>query len=273
MASAPKPTASQGASKHANSAPEGCRTIAPYLIVRPAAKFIDFVKAAFDAKERMRFARPDQPNLIMHAEVSIGDSVIELADATEQYPPARQALHLYVDDADSTYERALQAGATSIYPVADQPWGDRQGTVRDAFGNIWYIGMPKTWKPEDHGIQSVQPFLLLHGADKMISFLQNAFGAQVLGDVPKSPEGNVLHATIQIGDSTLELADAYGEFQPMPCHLHLHINDADVMYAQALKAGAVSIDAPSNKPYGRSAGVKDAFGNSWFVTSPLSPQS
>ncbi len=79
----------------------------------------------------------------------------------------------------------------------------------------------------------------------------------------------MLHATVQIGDNTLELDEAQGEFQPMPCHLHLHVDDADAMYARALRAGATSIDAPSDKPYGRSGGVKDPFGNSWYMTSLL----
>ena len=268
MASSPKPAASAEQTKQAGPAAE-YHTIAPYIIVARAAGFIEFLKAAFTGTERFRVGRPDAPQFIMHAEVAIGDSIIELADANEQYPAAPQAIHLYVDDADATYQRAVDAGAKSIHEPVDQPWGDRQGTVRDQFGNVWFIAMPKGWTPAPGQIRSVQPFLHLVNAEKMIVFLQNAFGAQVQGDVPKSPEGKVLHATIQIGDNTLEVAEAYGQFQPMPCHLHLHVEDADAMYEQAIQAGAKSLDAPSNKPYGRSGGVKDPFGNSWFVTSPL----
>jgi uncharacterized glyoxalase superfamily protein PhnB len=103
----------------------------------------------------------------------------------------------------------------------------------------------------------------------MIPFLEKAFGGAVTGHVPMSPEGHVLHATIQIGDNTLEIDEAHDEFQPMPCHLHLHVADADAMYARAMRAGATSMDAPSDKPYGRSGAVKDAFGNTWYMTSPL----
>lgn len=268
MASSPKPATSQAQSKQANS-PVEYHTIAPYIIVPRAAQFIDFLKAAFLATERFRFARPESPQFLMHAEVIIGDSIVELADANEQIPAAPQAIHLYVDDADAAYKCALRAGAKSIYAVVDQPWGDRQGAVRDQFGNLWFIATPKGWTPAPGQIRTVQPFLHLVDAEDMIVFLQNAFDGQVQGSVPKSPEGKVLHATVQIGDNTLELAEAYGDFQPMPCHLHLHIDDADAMYQQAIKAGAASIDAPSNKPYGRSGGVKDAFGNSWYLTSPL----
>ena len=260
MENAAKPAVSQGAMPN--------RTIAPYLIVPRASEFMSFLAAAFGAVERFRVPRGDAPDLIMHAEASIGNGVIELADSNEQYPPAPQTIHLYVDDADASYQAALRAGAKSIYAPVDQPWGDRWGAVRDAFGNFWYIATPKTWKPGPEGIGSVQCYFHLHDADKMIPFLQNAFGGILLGDTPRSPEGKLLHATVQIGNNTLELCEAYGEFQPMPCHMHLHVADADAFYARAIAAGAKSVDSPSNKPYGRSGGVKDVFGNTWYITSP-----
>ena len=245
------------------------RTIAPYLIVPRAAAFIDFLKDAFGGVERMRFEIPDGSGQLMHAEVRIGNCIIELADANEKVAAAPQTIHLYFDDADAFYARAMRAGATSIYEVGEHPSGDRQGAVRDAFGNIWYIAMIQGWTPGPEGVPSVQPYLHLVGAEKMIPFLEQAFGGVVNGHVAKSDEGKLLHATVQIGDTTLELDEAHGEFQPMPCHLHLHVADADAMYARAMRAGASSVDAPSDKPYGRSGGVKDAFGNIWYVTSEL----
>lgn len=248
----------------------GYHTIGPYIIAPHASQFINFLKAAFGAVERFRVTPPDAPDVIMHAEVSIGDSVIEVADANEQFPPAPTAIHLYVDDADATYRAAVAAGAASIYEPGNHPSGDHQGAVRDAFGNIWYVATVKGWTPEPGTLHSVQVYLHLHGADRMIAFLQEAFGATVEGHVPLSPDGKVLHATIRIGDNTLEVDEAHGEFQPMPCHMHLHVPDADALYARAIKAGARSLEAPSNKPYGHSGGVRDAFGNSWFITTPLS---
>jgi PhnB protein len=267
MASSPKAAASSE-SKHAGPVAE-YHTIAAYMIVPRAPEFIEFLKAAFSGTERFRVGRPDAPQLIMHAEVAIGDSIIELADANQQIPAAPQAIHLYVDNADARYERALEAGAKSIYAPVDQPWGDRWGAAKDQFGNVWFIATPKNWTPAPGQIRTVQPYLHLVGAERMIVFLQNAFGGQVQGEVPKSADGKVLHATIQIGDNTLEVAEAHAEFRPMPCHLHLHVDDADALYEQALKAGAKSVDPPSNKPYGRSGGVKDPFGNTWYMTSPL----
>ncbi len=221
----------------------GLTSITPYIIVRPAAQFIEFLKSAFAGIERLRMPTPG--GLIMHAEVEIGNGAIEVSDGNEEYPTAPAAVHLYVDDADATY------------PVKDQ------------FGNHWYIAKPGGWTPGPEGIRSVQPYLHLREAHKMIPFMEAAFGAESLG-LAKSPEGAVLHGTMRIGNATLEIAEAYGEMQPMPCHLHVYLPDTDAAYARAMEAGATSIEVPQDKPYGdRSAGVKDVWGNSWFIATYL----
>src|SRR5882762_4834837 len=244
----------------------GFTSITPYIVIKGAARFIEFLKAAFEGTERLRVPLPD--GSLMHAEVAVGNGIIETADANEVYPARPMAIHLYVDDSDATYERAVQAGATPIYPMTDQPWGDRQGALKDEFGNHWYIARPG-WIPGPEGVRTVQPFLHLRDAHKMIPFLEAAFGAETLG-LATSPEGIVHHATIRIGNATLEIDEAHGEFQPKPCHLHIYVPDADAVYAQAMRAGATSMETPQDKPYGdRSAGVKDPFGNSWFIATYL----
>ena len=256
-----------------NSAPlpsfvrPGFNNIAPYIVVNGAAKFIEFLKTAFQGTERLRVPRPD--GAVMHAEIGIGNSVIELADANEQHPPRPTTVHLYVDDADAAYERALQAGATSIYPVDDQFWGDRQGCAKDGFGNVWYIALAKTWEPSADRMRSVQPYLHLRGAEKMIPFAEAAFRAEILG-VTKSPEGKILHATVKINHATFEIDEAEGQFQPMPSYLHVYMPDADAGYAAAVRAGATSVETPATKSYGeRCAAVKDEFDNTWFMATYL----
>ena len=245
----------------------GLTSITPYVVVRGGAQFMAFLKAAFEGTERLRMPTPD--GSIMHAEVAIGNGTIELSDGSEADPAAPCAIHLYVDDADATYARAVQAGATSVYSVTDQPWGDRQGAVKDQFGNHWYIARPIAWTPGPEGLRSVQPFLHLREAHKMVPFLEAAFGAEALS-VAKSAEGIVLHGTMRIGNATLEIDEAHGEFQPMPCHLHVYVPDTDAVYAQALRVGATSSETPQDKPYGdRVAGVKDAWGNNWFIATHL----
>jgi PhnB protein len=78
----------------------GLTSITPYIIVRPAPQFMEFLKRAFDGIERMRMPAPD--GSIMHAEVAIGNGTIEVSDGSEAYPTAPAAVHLYVDDPDAT---------------------------------------------------------------------------------------------------------------------------------------------------------------------------
>jgi len=244
----------------------GFTSITPYIIVKGAAEFIEFLKNAFEGVERLRVPAPD--GSLIHSEIVIGNGMIEAGDANEQIPPAPTDIHLYVKDADATFDRALEAGATSIYrPTDEHPSGDRWGALQDRFGNRWYIATPRGWTPGPEGLRSVQPYLHLRDAHNMIPFMEAAFGAEAMG-VHKSPDGRVMHATMRIGNATLEIDEAHGQYQPKPCLLHVYVPDADAMYAQALRAGAMSVESPSDKPYGdRSAAVKDRFGNTWYLNT------
>jgi PhnB protein len=115
-------------------------TITPLLTVKNAQQAIDFYKLAFGAEERMRMPGPD--GSIMHAELVIGDSTLMLSDAIQQ-PETRSTLHVYVDDCDSLYQRAIAAGGRSKLEPADMFWGDRFGQLEDPFGNLWSIATHK----------------------------------------------------------------------------------------------------------------------------------
>jgi uncharacterized glyoxalase superfamily protein PhnB len=117
--------------------------VSPYLIVKGAAKQIDFLKQVFGAEQIARHEDPE--GKIMHAELKIGDSIVELADSSEKWGVLNSALHVYVPDVDAAYKRALDGGATSAYPVMDMFYGERSGGVKDPFGNTWYIA---TFKEE-----------------------------------------------------------------------------------------------------------------------------
>src|SRR6267154_982201 len=134
---AAKQAISSDASKQ-ETMPSGFHTIAPYIIVPRAGEFIEFLAKAFDGTERCRVPI-EGSNLIMHAEVGIGNSVIERADADGLIPAAPTAVNLYLDDARASFKRAIDAGATSIYEVGEHVSGDKQGAVRDRLGNVWYI--------------------------------------------------------------------------------------------------------------------------------------
>jgi PhnB protein len=117
--------------------PDGYHTVTPYLVVVNAAKLIDFLKRAFDGKETVCHTNPD--GSIGHAEVRIGDSAIMMGEARGEWKAMPCAIYLYVPDTDAVYQRALQAGATSIMAPANQFYGDRHGGVKDPCGNLWWI--------------------------------------------------------------------------------------------------------------------------------------
>jgi uncharacterized glyoxalase superfamily protein PhnB len=140
----------------AKSTPAGYHTVTPSIIVRGAARAIEFYKRAFGAEEVGRMDAPD--GTVMHAEIRIGDSIVMLGDENPQWgvlsPSSTNgnpgSLHIYVDDADAAFERAVRAGATVRYPLEDAFWGDRYGKVTDPFGHEWAIATrTKEMTPEE----------------------------------------------------------------------------------------------------------------------------
>ena len=129
--------------------PKGYHTITPFMTVRDAARAIEFYKQAFGAKERGVMKGPE--GKVMHAELVIGDSIIMLADEFPEFGSlspqstggSGTGLHIYIEDVDSAFDRAVKAGATVEMPVADMFWGDRYGKLRDPFGHKWSIGTHK----------------------------------------------------------------------------------------------------------------------------------
>ena len=119
------------------SIPEGYTSVTPWIISRDTAGLIDFVTKAFGAVELARVA--DVTGAIRHAEFRIGDAIVMGFDAKPEWPDTPAYLRLYVDDADATHRRAIDAGGTSVTAVTPLFWGDRVGRVRDPFGNLWWI--------------------------------------------------------------------------------------------------------------------------------------
>jgi PhnB protein len=117
--------------------PEGFHTITPYITLNGAARLIEFLKQVFDAKEKELLKQPD--GSVWHAEMKIGDSILMVSEASERWKAMPASINLYVNDADATYKRALQAGAKSLMEPATHFYGDRSGGVEDPFGNRWWI--------------------------------------------------------------------------------------------------------------------------------------
>jgi len=246
---------------------EGFHTITPYLIVQGAAELIDFVKQAFGAEELYRGTGSAGG---VHAEVKIGDSIVMIGGgAALRQASTPTGIHLYVKDADAVYERALEAGATSLGGPVDQAYGDREASVKDLSGNHWYIATHKGAGYIPEGLRTVTPFLHPRGADRMIDFLTRAFGAEEESRA-QSPDGVIHHATVRIGDSMIEMGEAHGPWQPMPTTFFMYVDDVDSWYRRAVAAGAASQSEPADQPYGdRVGGVSDPFGNIWYIATHI----
>jgi len=147
-----------------NPIPEGYHSITPYLILKDAARAIDFYKDVFGAIELIRMA--DDNGTVAHAELKIGDSAIMLAEehdseghdsslrgkSPHSLGDSTVVLTLYVPNADDTVARMISAGAKLISPVEDRFYGDRSGRVEDPFGHVWYVATHK----EDLSLEEVK---------------------------------------------------------------------------------------------------------------------
>ncbi len=129
--------------------PKGYNTVTPYLIIKGAAKAIDYYKNVFGATEVMRMAGPD--GRVGHAELQIGDSRIMLADenpqmghrSAESIGASPVSLLVYLPDCDQVVAKAVAAGAKILKPVEDQFYGDRSGFIQDPFGHFWSVATHK----------------------------------------------------------------------------------------------------------------------------------
>jgi PhnB protein len=129
--------------------PTGHRTVTPYLTIRNAVKALEFYQKAFGATEAFKLLMPD--GRVGHAEIRLGDSLIMLSDEFPEYGGTAPdtlggspvSLHLYVEDVDAFFTRALAAGAKERKPVMDQFYGDRSGQLEDPFGHLWWVATHK----------------------------------------------------------------------------------------------------------------------------------
>ena len=135
----------RGPKRWSTRIPDGYPRVTPYLIVNGAAAAIDFYRLVLGASERMRMEGPE--GKVGHAELELGNSVIMLADEHPEMDARGPntvggtpvSLHLYVEDADSVFERAVEAGARALRPVEDKFYGDRSGSFEDPFGHRWHV--------------------------------------------------------------------------------------------------------------------------------------
>jgi PhnB protein len=158
--------------------PAGYGSVTPWLISRDSAALIRFLESAFDAEEiaGSRMHNPD--GSIVHVEVRIGSSIVMLFDSHESWPETPGFLRLYVEDADATYERAIESGATSVTEVTELFWGDRVGRVCDPLGNVWWLQSHVTDVPPDQMQARMKDPRMVEGMRYVQETLVDALGAR-----------------------------------------------------------------------------------------------
>jgi uncharacterized glyoxalase superfamily protein PhnB len=241
---------------------EGFTTVTPYVWV-PDRGLSNFLIRVFDAVET-RVAEGGRHGT--HRELRIGDSMLMLGEGApgDIVPGRSMAFHVFVDDIDAVYAKALAAGGESLGEPADRPYGERTGFIKDAYGNHWYIASPLGPESFAHALRTVTPFLHSRDVRGYIDFLVRAFGASE-DVVHELPGGVIPYARARVGDAAIELGTA----DPMPGAFCLYVADPDVVYAQAVAAGAKALSPPVDQPSGdRMAFVEDALGNQWYITRP-----
>jgi PhnB protein len=240
---------------------EGYTTVTPYVIAVEVDRLIEFAEEAFGAVVAHRTKGPRGGT---HCELRIGDSMLMFVGGDMVRGKEKlTALHIYVPDTDGVYRQALAAGAQSVAAPEDKPYGERQATVKDLAGNLWFIATHMG--PTDGALRTVTPYLIRPNALGMVDFLKAAFNATEIG-IYKTPEGKLMHAALRIGDGAVEM----GEGEGAPSAFYLYVPDADGLYRQVLDAGAKSLYAPADQPYGdRVGGVEDAWGNTWYIATHL----
>ncbi len=123
--------------------------------------------------------------------------------------------------------------------------------------------------PIPDGFHTVTPYLLVAGVRDLIDFMKKAFGGEEL-DCMATEDGTVMHAQVKIGDSMIMMGDPRGRCEPTPASLYLYVPDTDAVYRRAIEAGGESVMEPADQFYGdRNAGVKDPFGNTWWMATHI----
>jgi uncharacterized glyoxalase superfamily protein PhnB len=141
--------------------PDGYTEVTPYLVVEDAGQVLDFAAKAFGAMEIVRMAAPD--GKVAHAEFRIGGATVMTGSGGGENPLMPGMIYLYVEDADATYRRALDAGATSLEEPNDTFYGDRRAAVQDRQGNSWYIATHVEDVPEEEMQRRAQEMMQASG--------------------------------------------------------------------------------------------------------------
>jgi uncharacterized glyoxalase superfamily protein PhnB len=266
--------------------------IIPGLRYRNAPAAIEWLCRAFGFEKNM--VVPGAGNTVAHAQLTFGNGMVMLGSVTKNEfgsmikqpdevggaETQSPCVLVQEQDMEPHYQRAKAAGAEIVMPLEHKEYGGSGYACKDLEGHLWYFGSYNPWedgaagagsaakadvKHVRNGFGAVRPYV--HGNVDLESFVKQVFDAQVLERTEFDHGG--AHLEVQIGDGVLVLE--VGD-RPMPSakpgSIYVYVPDVDATYAKALKAGATSAAAPEDKSYEeRGAGVKDRFGNTWWIAT------
>ena len=252
------------------------RTVSPFIIHERAPELVEFLKRTFDAEEVRRDTTEKAYGF--YAEVKTGDSVLMIGGGSAaEHGNLPGAFHVFVDDCDAAYRRALEAGATTLMGAmgepADRPYGERSAFVEDAFGKLLVHrdtplvrrGVPKTCS--GFGIGGAVP---APGRRTKIHRVSEGGvrGGGTGGDGTRGPCHARLRSHRRCGAGDGRTGEPGGD--PVPGGFFVRVDDVETAYAKALAAGGTVVRPPDDIPYGyRSAIVKDPAGFLWWTAKLL----
>ncbi len=264
--------------------PVGMRSVTPTLHPRGADALMDFMKRALAAEELDCTRLPD--GTLMHAQMRVGEAMVELGEARGPIEPTSAMLLLEVDNVDAWHRRAVKAGGSSIEAPADQPYGARRSAVKDAHGNSWYFSAPlpartqpaeqrRAASPAKQTRTTVIPTLRYKDAPAAIEWLCRVFGFEKHLVVP-NPDGTIAHAQLSFGNGMIMLGsarpDEYGRLVAQPTDIggletqtpYVIVSDPDAIYARAKANGAEIVTDIHDADYGgRFFSCRDLEGHHW----------
>ncbi|HKP36530.1 MAG TPA: VOC family protein [Pyrinomonadaceae bacterium] len=251
--------------------PEGVPNLMPFFNPRGAGKMIEFLKEAFAAEEVATHKSPD--GIVQHAEIRIGNSIVEMGEAHGEWQPRPMNFMVYVEDSDEWFRRAMKAeGSISISEPANQPYGGRTGTIQDPFGNTWYLSSQIQVEEEKTSRRTSMPSAKLFRVALQVGDLAKAgeFYARLLDD-PGIPIPRGSRHYFNCGPVILALVDVAkgaGESpQPTPDYIYFAVNNLDEIFE---RAKAMNCLAPE-RYHDQNAGeiVKRPWGEvSFYVEDP-----
>lgn len=243
----------------------------PALRYTNARAAIDWLVATFGFEKHTEHAGPD--GSIVHAELRHGPGTVGISSAGPEtidnpWTRVRQGIYVVVTDVDGHHDRAAKAGVEIVAPLADQSYGSRDYSARDAGGYLWCFGTYDM--AAGAGEPTIFPEVHYKDARSAVRQLTDAFGLEPTIQVP-NPDGSLMHAELRFRDSGVVMT---GELlEPSPCGdtrqlTCVHVADPDAHYERALAGGAAIVKKPETTPYGaRHYAARDPEGFLWLFST------